>query len=185
MNHSENSDCSENQFSECSLRAPIYFSIGAEQSGVGSHSARSRRQARILARKRRHGDWPLTHAQIGGLLNARFNDLTGKRFGQLTVIAYAGTCEKRQTRRWRVQCDCGATKVVAATALLGGGSRSCGCARYNQARSRLKTLYFLEKQLGPEALAGLERLRGMEHCQAILKNALGSLPTVPPAGRSV
>jgi hypothetical protein len=69
MNHSENSDCSENQFSECSLRAPIYFSIGAEQSGVRGHSARSRRQARIRARKHQYGQRPLTFAEIRKIMS--------------------------------------------------------------------------------------------------------------------
>jgi hypothetical protein len=48
------------------------------------------KQSRIPAWKREYGDLVLTFAEIGKLLNPRFNDLTNKIFGKLRVVAYAG-----------------------------------------------------------------------------------------------
>jgi hypothetical protein len=52
----------------------------------------------------------------------RFN-LTGKRFGRLVVIAYAGG------GKWLCVCDCGARVVVRGYRLRGGNTKSCGCWR--------------------------------------------------------
>ena len=53
------------------------------------------------------------------------NDLTGRTFGQLTVLGYAGTVGARAT--WRCGCACGGSVVVRGTNLLSGNSTSCGC----------------------------------------------------------
>lgn len=55
-------------------------------------------------------------------------DLTGKRFGKLTVIEKA---EKgnRAGVRWLCQCDCGKQKIVYGVDLQSGGVQSCGCKR--------------------------------------------------------
>ena len=54
-----------------------------------------------------------------------------KRFGRLTVVEEAEGRQVKATGYMRrmvlVRCDCGETRVVAATELTGGGSRSCGC----------------------------------------------------------
>lgn len=34
-------------------------------------------------------------------------DLTGQRFGRLTVIAPAEDCDKEHFYPWKVRCDCG------------------------------------------------------------------------------
>jgi hypothetical protein len=74
-----------------------------------------------------------------------FNDLTGRKFGFLRVIAYAGTDDHRR-RMWRVQCEqCGRTKRVLAANLLSGRSKSCGCVAYSKARTRMKWLMLGEK----------------------------------------
>jgi len=60
-------------------------------------------------------------------VSAPRNDLTGRRFGLLTVTGYAG---KRGARHyWRVVCDCGAEKECSGKSLLYAGVGSCGCAR--------------------------------------------------------
>ena len=131
------------------------------------------RTAQILARKRKYGQCALTFAEIGKLLNARFNDLTGRQFGLLRVLGYAGVDELRQTRRWRVSCDCGAEKVVGAAPLLAGRCRSCGCSRNSKNSERLRTLYFVEKQLGAKAMPGLTRLSMMDKVSEIMADVLG------------
>ena len=54
-------------------------------------------------------------------------DLTGMRFGRLTVKSSPGMDSRRRNRLWLVECDCGATKTVRAFTLLNGSTRSCGC----------------------------------------------------------
>lgn len=52
-------------------------------------------------------------------------DLTGKRFGRLTVLERAPNRGKKV--RWLCKCDCGNTAVVYASALKQGDTSSCGC----------------------------------------------------------
>ena len=56
----------------------------------------------------------------------RIEDLTGRRFGRWTVLAYAGV-NKRRGARWTCLCDCGAHGIVGAWHLRSGQSQSCGC----------------------------------------------------------
>ena len=60
------------------------------------------------------------------------HDLTGRVFGQLTVIQYAGG------RRWLVQCVCGTTKQVLSYSITSGHTRSCGCLQ-REIATRLAT----------------------------------------------
>lgn len=53
-------------------------------------------------------------------------DLTGQRFGRLTVIERAGS-DKSGTPIWLCRCDCGAETKVRSNSLRSGSSRSCGC----------------------------------------------------------
>jgi hypothetical protein len=56
-----------------------------------------------------------------------FIDLTGKRFGLLTVIERAGI-KYRQTI-WRCKCDCGNETLSSSNSLRDGKAKSCGCSR--------------------------------------------------------
>lgn len=57
--------------------------------------------------------------------HGRFQDLTGHRFGRLTVVGYL----KRESKRslWSCICDCGNKKAVWPGSLKSGNSKSCGC----------------------------------------------------------
>ena len=57
---------------------------------------------------------------------AKFIDLTGQRFGRLTVIERAKNT-KNNKAQWLCECDCGNKKVVSAANLKNGGTISCGC----------------------------------------------------------
>lgn len=59
---------------------------------------------------------------MGGL-----HDLTGQRFGRLTVISRAESKSGRPY--WLCVCDCGKKKVVRASHLKDGTTLSCGCYR--------------------------------------------------------
>lgn len=54
-------------------------------------------------------------------------DFIGKKFGLLTVIAYAG--KSAGVHQWRCRCACGQETVVGQTRLQTGKTRSCGCFR--------------------------------------------------------
>lgn len=71
----------------------------------------------------------------------KVDDLTGKRFGRLTVLSRAEDYEKGTLRRirWLCLCDCGKTKVVRGSHLKSGASTSCGCYRDEQLRKALVT----------------------------------------------
>ena len=61
---------------------------------------------------------------------SRLDDLTGERFGKLTVVKRAPNyvSPKGQARTaWECKCDCGNTVVVDATVLKSGKQVSCGC----------------------------------------------------------
>ena len=56
----------------------------------------------------------------------RAYDLTGVKFGRLTVIENVGKA-KSGNYIWRCQCECGDTKDVVAGNLCCGSVKSCGC----------------------------------------------------------
>lgn len=51
-------------------------------------------------------------------------DLTGRRFGKLTVVSYAGSSY------WDCKCECGRETTVLGARLLDGQTKSCGCLRH-------------------------------------------------------
>jgi len=76
-------------------------------------------------------------------------DLTGKRFGRLRVLRRAPSGPHWQTR-WHCECDCGNAKVMQASNLTTGKSKSCGCGaeetrRINNAKAKLSEEQVREK----------------------------------------
>ena len=59
----------------------------------------------------------------GCLLKEHFTheDISGVKFGKLTPIEYIGKS------KWICRCDCGGTKIVLASNLKRGLTKSCGC----------------------------------------------------------
>ena len=73
-------------------------------------------------------------------------DLTGKRFGRLTVIERGEdyVCwtlhpNAEPTRftapKWRCICDCGKEVTVLGASLRNGNTRSCGCLRKDRRKA--------------------------------------------------
>lgn len=80
-------------------------------------------------------------------------DLTGRRFGKLTVIkrAYDYIRPSGQHEiQWLCQCDCGNTMVVHRSSLLSGDTKSCGCLRNELSSKRTKkyNTYNLDGKFG-------------------------------------
>lgn len=68
-------------------------------------------------------------------MRARHN-LSGMRFGRLTVIQFSGLSASRKTL-WRCNCACGAERVVQGSDLVAGRTQSCGCLLY-ESRYRVR-----------------------------------------------
>ena len=86
------------------------------------------------------------HTQSCGCLQkekareANFLDLTGQRFGRLTVIKEADKYISPQGLKfaqWLCKCDCGNDTIVLATNLKKGTTKSCGCYSIEQVKKRL------------------------------------------------
>ena len=65
-------------------------------------------------------------------------DLTGQRFGRLTVIAFYGK-NKSGNAVWRCVCDCGNEKNIVANSLRRGATQSCGCLNSELAATKFGT----------------------------------------------
>ena len=66
--------------------------------------------------------------KIKSIKSGRFSitDLTGQKFGRLTIIEFDGV--KNGNSQWRCQCDCGNNiKIVDGQNLKRGQTKSCGC----------------------------------------------------------
>lgn len=76
------------------------------------------------------------------------DDLKGRRFGYLTVIARNGSHCSSKTRNghfhavWTCKCDCGETIDVMGFSLKNGDTTSCGCKKTS--KYELYTMQYLE-----------------------------------------
>lgn len=65
-------------------------------------------------------------------------DLTGKKFGMLTVIKRVKN-NKWKKSVWFCKCECGTEKNIIAGDLVKGATKSCGCLSAKMAKDRLTT----------------------------------------------
>lgn len=63
---------------------------------------------------------------------SELRDLTGKKFGRLTVLELA--MRGSRGTKWLCRCDCGNETVVFGGNLTRGNTLSCGCLRYERLR---------------------------------------------------
>lgn len=85
----------------------------------------------------------------------KFVDLTGKKFGKLTVIKRVGV-DKGRNILWLCKCDCGNEIIVNRGGLKNGSIKSCGCLlretaknkiiQYNKNRRKYKNLPYDKTQ---------------------------------------
>jgi len=74
------------------------------------------------------------HTKSCGCL-AKIGDITGKKFGKLTVISFS---HKEKTRSWFLcKCDCGNECYKSSQQLLNQGIFSCGCAHIEHVHNKL------------------------------------------------
>lgn len=65
-------------------------------------------------------------------------DLTNKKFNRWSALRYVKS-DKRNNALWLCVCDCGNEKLVSATRLMQGRSKSCGCLGKEVSSKLLKT----------------------------------------------
>lgn len=65
----------------------------------------------------------------------RRRDLTGQRFGRLTVLEDTGRTDARGHCLWRCRCDCGNEVETTSGQLLAGYKKSCGCLALSRRRA--------------------------------------------------
>ena len=78
-------------------------------------------------------------------------DLTGQRFGRLTVVSRVES--KYSNARWLCICDCGKTTTALGTTLRRGEVKSCGCykselnrlsfTKHGECNTRLAHIWYL------------------------------------------
>jgi len=66
-------------------------------------------------------------------------DLTGQKFGRLTVLGIASYNKETKRVIWNCRCDCGKTIEVFAYNLRSGHGHSCGCLRNEKSAERKTT----------------------------------------------
>jgi len=91
-------------------------------------------------------------------------DLTGQRFGRLTVVAYDCT-DHNGDARWRCQCDCGNTSIVLGKNLRSGAQKSCGC---------------LKKERGQKKAEKMREVRAKKRTQDLTGQTFGMLTVLSP-----
>lgn len=113
--------------------------IGSEQAKRGIITseavvAASRKNEYHVRRRSSAGRNPVGgRFQLGRLRMSIQLDLTGQRFGRLTVIERCGTSKDGQ-KMYRCVCDCGNEKITKTGNLRSGHVKSCGCLNKEMTR---------------------------------------------------
>ena len=63
----------------------------------------------------------------------KYKDLTGQKFGRLTVLEFAGKTDSGIVQ-WRCRCDCGKEVFARRNNLVSGNTNSCGCYKADRGR---------------------------------------------------
>ena len=90
---------------------------------------------------------------------ARLDDISGQRYGRLTVLSYDRTEGKGHTY-WNCQCDCGTIKSIRKDGLLSGRVLSCGCL-HSEITSKLFMRDLTGQKIGK--LTVIERVGSNKH----------------------
>lgn len=85
-------------------------------------------------------------------MGRKFIDLTGKKFGRLTVVSLHHRTNTRSY--WECKCKCGGTRIVSNDHLKNGDVTDCGCYRRHLAKwkkhgksgERIYTIWHLMKR---------------------------------------
>lgn len=83
-------------------------------------------------------------------MHKNFKDLTGRKFGRLTVLGLTDDyvqANGRHRHRYLCKCDCGTECKVIGEQLTAGRVKSCGCARRDTPKTRAGTHPYVGSRL--------------------------------------
>jgi hypothetical protein len=86
-----------------------------------------------------------------------FIDLTGQKFGRLTVLKQNGRSKNGQALKWDCLCDCGNKTNVAGVSLRQGLTKSCGCFR-NELSSKNNFIDLAGRKFGKLTVVSLKKV---------------------------
>lgn len=98
-----------------------------------------------------------------------FQNLSGKKYGRLTVVGASGNSKPGQAS-WVCVCECGNQRDVLATNLRSGRQRSCGCLRDESRLERAKASRKTMEQLRAAARERNKRYLLTEKAMITRKN---------------
>lgn len=78
----------------------------------------------------------------GVRIMGKFQDLSGNKYGKLTVIKAINEKQKPGChKKWLCKCECGNTTIVSADHLKKGDTKSCGCYFHGLSKTRLYNIW--------------------------------------------
>ena len=93
-------------------------------------------------------------------------DLSGRKFGRLTVVGEAEpfVISRRLERAWICRCECGKVVRVRQSSLEQGNTKSCGCLRQSRqhvvtAFGKTQNITDWSRETGVQTMTILRRLR--------------------------
>lgn len=104
-------------------RDNVYYEFGGETKSLSQWSEELGICYKTLQKRIRK--WGVEKAFTEPLKTENVIDITGKKFGRLTVISRAEG--KGRAAHFKCLCDCGNTTIVRGYSLRKGITKSCGC----------------------------------------------------------
>lgn len=107
----------------------------------------------VLAKYLKNGDTKSCGCYNKEKIHERsFKDLTGKKFGRLTILdKWKKEPDGLKRVLWKCRCDCGKELWVLSASLLSGNTQSCGCLHkdiLSQNNKNLKTINLIGQKFG-------------------------------------
>lgn len=97
-------------------------------------------------------------------------DLTGRVFGDLTVLEPTGKTAEDRSRIWRCRCGCGGEITAPANKLLYGCYTSCGCRR---GEAMLEQGMYIERTCLRQVLSDVTRSDNTSGCPGVYRKRDG------------
>lgn len=104
-------------------RTNVLYTIDGETKTLAEWCRTFKQPANRVKARIRHG-WNVKDALSTPNMSA-VKDLTGKRFGRLTVVKFHHMAHAQSY--WECKCDCGTVKIICRSGLVSGETVSCGC----------------------------------------------------------
>ena len=128
----------------------------------------------VTGYKLRHG-----HTQSCGCLRAENGkthaiDLTGQRFGRLTVVERSGSIDSFAA--WKCRCDCGNEVVVTSSQLRQGLVKSCGCLQRQKGHEQIVKMRSIALRDGTNVNIASEKTKSPFGVRGISRNKSGKKP---------